>query len=164
MSRLNQRFFSPRIWVLLFTVLVLGIVLGIDLWTVPENKTIVQTASKSELVNKDSRSPASISVVDVEKWQEPDRLVTIDWDCSQKVKSHHLKNVYQMRLNGSCLKDIKRLTNNNNGYTANIFMLNNSYTTDFLSLNEGTNKLVIEWIDGASGNLSRDLDIIVEKQ
>ncbi len=162
MSRLNQRFISPQIFVLLAIVLVLGVMLKVDLWTMPENNPIESYEKDAKKV--DSRSPASVSAVDPSNWQEPDRLATIEWDCSRKNSSQHLKNIHQLRLNGNCLKDVKRITNNNNGYTANIFMLEKSFTTDFLSLNEGTNKLKLEWINGASGNLSEDLEIVVEKQ
>lgn len=157
--------FSPRLSALALIVLVLGFILKFDLWREPETEPafVVSTSAKAESVN--SRSPASVAKDVVSKdWEETDKMLTVNWDCSSSNKFNLIKNIQQLRLSGTCLKKLKKVVNTSNGYTANLFQIDQSFTTDFLSLNEGINKLSFEWDDGASANSPKTVEIIVKKQ
>jgi hypothetical protein len=155
---------SPRILSLLVIVLVLGVVLRLDLTTRPLD--VVAYDHQTVIAPRAGRDPASVpsEAENLSGWKEPDHVATIEWDCLQKNKSKPFQNIAQVRVTGNCLKDVKSITNNNNGYTANIFKIEKGFTTDYLGLEVGTNQLKIEWQDGASSNHSEKLEIIVEKQ
>lgn len=164
MMKLNRYYISPRTLSLLVLVVLLGGVLYSDLRAVPEG-IFRADLDRSFLIT--SRGPASIAPLTSEgvaSWVEPDGISTIEWDCHKK-DWRPLRNVAQIRLSGVCLRELRGVQNKNNGYTANIFATENGvYTTDYLGLDVGTNLLTFEWRDGASGNFSSNIKIVVEKQ
>jgi hypothetical protein len=167
MMKLKQTFISPRLTALLLLVLILGVGLQFDLMARPESFPVgVPVIRQARPTNLSERAPANIGTQEfhISTWSEADKILTIEWDCQTIKKQKKLINVTQLRLNGSCLRDIKKITNKNNGYTANLFALEKSFTTDFLSLEVGANILNIEWVDGASANRVTSLEITVEKQ
>lgn len=172
---------SLRVITLMVIVISLGMILKMDLWTPPESivhKKISPLPQRLMANAPNTRAPSSInsralneievtqkiglSVID-ERVAEP-HVTTMGWDCSSKNQVIRLSQVEQLRLSGKCLKDLKRIVNQSNGYTANIFQLKDSATTDYLSLNSGSNQLQLEWLDGATSNSPKVLEIIVEKQ
>lgn len=160
----NRRFFSIRLVSLFALVVVLGLVLALELTAPPGNET---TRRYGIYPNQEgSRSPASVPAMDLSPSGilEPDRITTIQWDCSAPFKSKRLHNVTQVRISGKCLRDLKKITNNNNGYTASIFKFDQQFTTDYLSLEVGTNQLEFLVADSANDNFRQNFEIIVEKQ
>lgn len=164
MMRVLRRFFSPRITSLATLVALLAVLLYFDLVTKPETDSY-SVRRVSNTVSS-TRAPASIAEVpqSTSSFVEPDRITTIEWNCEDASSIQSLKNITQVRLSGSCLKDVKTITNKNNGYTANIFRRESEFTTDYVTLESGTNKLEMKAADGATGNLLQKLEIIVEKQ
>lgn len=164
MNRSNQRFFSPRLMSLAVLVLFLGFVLYLDLWSEPVAET--RTSFGVVEASTGSRAPASIGSDKTAKSTlvEPDGIADIEWDCGGIPSSHNLKNITQVRLTGSCLKEVSGVTNKNNGYTANIFHRDDEFTTDYVTLEPGTNKLEVKLADGAIGNFANQIEIVVEKQ
>ncbi len=167
---------SLRVCALFLLVGSLGALLRMDLWARAE---ILEPQSihppKRIIANSlQSRSPSSIKEgtppesqnlwASIEEGEPIHQTLTIDWDCSPKNQMFRVSNVGQLRLSGKCLREIKGITNHQNGYTANIFKLKDNVTTDYVSLNPGSNRLHLEWLNGATGNLSHVLEIIVEKQ
>lgn len=173
---------SLKVITLMILVFGLGMVVKLDLWTPPDPASFKKNlpAPKRLMAHSaDKRAPSSISsqalhdvsatqktwtAVGEEVAAETLLVTTMDWDCNVKNQVIHLNKVEQLRLNGKCLKGLKAIVNNSNGYTANIFQLKDTATTDYLSLNSGSNQLQLEWLDGATGNLPKVLEIIVEKQ
>lgn len=172
---------SLRVITLMIIVISMGMILKMDLWTPPESTVHKKTHSTPKRLMANSaekRAPSSInnnalneSVMVEKAWtsvaEERDaelHVTTMDWDCSSKNQVIRLNQVEQLRLSGKCLKSLKGIVNQSNGYTANIFQLKESATTDYLSLNSGSNQLQLEWNDGATSNSPKVLEIIVEKQ
>lgn len=165
---------SVRVVLLLLIVLVLGVVLKIDLWTQPivsssmMSSTVSLSATSTEKKPGDRRAPSSIGVPEftASPSEVTERLsdTTLEWDCSTEKKSIRLSNINSLRLDGKCLKNIRRIVNNTNGYTASIFRWGDGATTDYLSLDSGTNYLQMEWNDVATGKSPEFFEIIVEKQ
>jgi len=165
---------SLKIITLIMIVGTFGVLLKLDLWTLPDqfNKTNVLSIPNRIMASvTNNRAPSSISSSEISKniWSSVEDSVeyhvsTLDWDCSSNNQTIRVNKVGQLRLNGKCLKNAKRIVNSRNGYTANIFKLKDTTTTDYVSLDLGSNNLQFEWLDGASSNSSQTLEIIVEKQ
>ena len=165
MIKAAKRLFSPRIISLFMVVVALGFVLWFDLWSGSETPPEVHAFRYRKL--NGARSPASVPAIDAipSTYLEPDRIATVNWECERPTKTvETLQNVRQIRLNGSCSSRIKKIINRNNGYTANIFQLKDNFTTDYMSLEVGTNRLEFEYADGATGKSPQFIEIGVEKQ
>jgi len=172
--RQRNSIISVRVALLLLLVLVLGVVLKIDLWTQPVvsismmNPMVSSSVNATEKISGGDRAPSSISVPEftTSTSQVAEGLSdkTLEWDCSTGKNSIRVSNLNSLRLDGKCLKKIKRIVNNTNGYTASIFQWGDGATTDYLSLDAGSNHLHIEWNDVATGKPPESLEIIVEKQ
>lgn len=172
---------SLRVITLMIVVISLGMILKLDLWTPLDHKIPKKNRSLPTRLmahSTDTRTPSSINsqalndlptaqnnwTSAVEGGASEPLVTTMDWDCSAKNQVIHLNQVEQLRLSGKCLKGVKKIVNHSNGYTANIFQLKDSATTDYLSLNSGSNQLQLEWLDGATSNSPKVLEIFVEKQ
>lgn len=165
---------SIRVTLLLLIVLALGVVLKIDLWTQPVasssmvRSTVSVSATSMMKEPGGRRSPSSINVPELttsaRDVAEGLSDTTLEWDCSAVKKPIRLSNINSLRLDGKCLKNIRRIVNNTNGYTASIFQWVDGATTDYLSLDMGVNYLQMEWNDVATGKSPESLEIIVEKQ
>lgn len=178
----NQNFLiSLRVITLMIIVISLGLILKKDLWSPPDiivHKKVSPFPQRLMAKAPNTRAPSSINSraideMDVTQKMWPSvadeteierHVTTMVWDCSANNQVIRLNQVEQLRLNGKCLKDLKSIVNQSNGYTANIFQLKESATTDYLSLNSGSNQLKLEWLDGATSNSPKELEIIVEKQ
>ena len=164
MVKKPRKLISKRLMLLILIVVFLGFGLWIDI--VRTNSTqAIQIVNKMRKLNSVGvREPASIpSAEQVQsKFVENANIGIYELDCSMINKKHIVNEFTQLRISGSCLKKIRKITNMSNGYTATIFNIENSVTTDFLTLNKGINKLNLEATDGASGNILLVIEISVE--
>lgn len=148
-----------------------------DLWLRPElnlnklasykileasvHKSTSQSKVRSPATSSETFSSAesSSNLTDLKTQQS----VTLDLNCSKIKQSYSFSNVNQIRIQGTCLKDIKKITNEKNGYTANLFNLAHGVTTDLLSVEEGENPFLIEWNKQEALNRPSKINIIIEK-
>jgi len=85
------------------------------------------------------------------------QLETLTWNCKEpksvpQVKSSHLrlKSVFCDKREPSALT----VTNTTNGYTAAVFLSAKGFSTDFIDLKDGENKISVEW-KSAKGKTER---------
>lgn len=164
MSKQTTTKISYRLLTLFVIVVVLGLFLTFDLWEAPERQNFMAFERKS--MAKQGRSPASESKSGggVSDLIESDHIVTLDWNCADKRALSTPGEVNQIRLNVICERAIRRVTNKNNGYTANLFKLGDRLSTDYISIESGTNRLEFQLADGAIGNPPDVFEITIEKQ
>jgi hypothetical protein len=138
-----------------------------------ENSTIAELSSDSQkaLAVRDSRMPANISSdMPHNTLSTLDQAAHLDLHCSDKMKQNILVKGSLFQMQGkSCIKNFNlselEIINTTNGYTASVFLNGiDRYQTDLIQLQEGENKITVQFRD-LSGKKSQEiLQVISSKE
>ena len=149
---------------LLITILLVGLIGAPAVYSVVKDPTQTKSARKSSASKASARQPANI-----EKASETGRnriqskSVVIDFPCKDQGKVHDVDGTLLRLRGGSCISDKWEkvaVVNQANGFTGSvIFLKDNKFTTDFIDLQEGENKLEIQGVDEKGQTVSRTLTV-----
>lgn len=126
----------------------------------------------SSQVQLSSRQPASVKPVfqdsaGVDKLaNQVHQELAIDFNCQKNLTKNVSVHTRLVQFRGQgCLKsfDHGRLTiiNQSNGYTASIFQINGGqYETDMIQLNEGENKIMIQYLEPSGHKIEQELSVV----
>jgi len=128
-----------------------------------EPKTVVMTEGSSKppsIETEKERAPASVSP---EHNRIKAKSLTLDYDCKASADVKEVE-ASLLRLKGNtCLNEHWKnvsIVNKTNGYTAAVILLKNKgFTTDFMDLADGENKLAIEGVDDKGQSVQQVLRI-----
>jgi hypothetical protein len=121
-----------------------------------EDSTIAELSSDSQKpdVARDLRVPASISSdIPLHALLTIDHAAHLDLHCSDKIKQNIVVKGNLFQIQGkSCIKNFNlselEIINTTNGYTASVFLNGaNRYQTDLIQLQDGENKITVQFRD-----------------
>lgn len=120
--------------------------------------------TKDAAVKALDRQPASLEKLEVPRRNViHSKSVVMNYDCKQL--SDVEVDGTLLRLKGqdsTCMNDKWTdisITNHTNGFTASVIFLKNGFTTDFIDLNEGENKLEIQAKDDKGQVVSQKITV-----
>ncbi len=145
----------------LFALVVLLAVPTLMSWLTP-----VATMSELRLAERETggRGPASLSTeASIETPSKTGRLsrpVLLEWHASGKEISKDVFGTH-LRLKGH-LKGMKAaaIVNETNGFTASLFTDGAEYSTDFIELREGQNKIKVELTDSKGRAVTKRIEVV----
>lgn len=168
----KQRIFLKQVMILTFIGSLLGSIHFLDFQKnfISENATDlkIKNLQKKETVRKPSSESSELvenvlSVLNVKSAEIDDSAnnsvlsQAIDCNFASKLKIKQSK----LRLTGDCDFFPESIVNKTNGYQSNIFNLNHNFTTDFISLNSGENKIELKYKDLKNKEFTQEISITV---
>ncbi|MGE0634495.1 MAG: hypothetical protein AB7O96_18915 [Pseudobdellovibrionaceae bacterium] len=122
----------------------------------------VAVAAEPEAFIKSSRSPASLVAAVTVSEKTVLTSQVLEWECGQKLAPIAVTSS-QLRIKGKNRKSLCNLTgikNSTNGFTASVFQTSKeAFTTDFINLVEGNNKIQITSRDESGKVISYELQV-----
>jgi hypothetical protein len=112
-----------------------------------------------------ARAPASLvtMALNTEQTVAPllERTSTLVFDCQPPVSAIVTQDTKQIRLSGKlCATESAEVTNMTNGYTATIFKSTpDRFTSDYIHLAEGNNRLRITYLNGDGQHESKEFQL-----
>ena len=131
---------------------------GPVIWSLFTPASDLTLKSAGETVSRGiaSVSPLSTPVPKTGRLSHP---VTVDWNLSGTAFTKKIAGTH-LRLKG-LLKGYKAeaIVNESNGFTASVFLTGNEFTTDFIELQEGQNRIQVEVEDAKGQKTTKKLEI-----